>query len=115
MFVFFSNDQTQKNRGGNTSMNNILDYVKWRGDIPLTMVHFNEVDSLILSELSYLFWERALSADEFKKLESVYYEIKSTNYTRTISADEDKQLLELCASCVLCCWSCMLCCWSCML
>lgn len=79
-------------------MNNILDYVKWRGDIPLTMIHFNEVDGLILSELSYLFWERALSAGEFKKLECVYYEIKDTNYTRTISADEDKQLLELCAS-----------------
>ena len=35
-------------------MANILDYLDWRGDIPLSAVPFNEVDNLILSELSYL-------------------------------------------------------------
>lgn len=35
-------------------MNNILDYICWRGDVPLEVSPFNEIDSLILSQLSYL-------------------------------------------------------------
>ena len=35
-------------------MANILDYLRWRGDLILEQADFNEVDSLILSELSYL-------------------------------------------------------------
>ena len=34
-------------------MGNIEDYLKWRGDITFDMDPFNEVDNLILSELSY--------------------------------------------------------------
>lgn len=34
-------------------MANVFDYLAWRGDIPLTVSPFNEVDSLILSELAY--------------------------------------------------------------
>lgn len=35
-------------------MANIVDYLKWRGDITLKQNPFNEVDNLILSELSYI-------------------------------------------------------------
>ncbi len=35
-------------------MSNIIDYLAWRGDIALVQSPFNEVDSLILSVLSYL-------------------------------------------------------------
>lgn len=35
-------------------MANILDYVDWRGDLTLDQSPFNEVDNLILSQLSYL-------------------------------------------------------------
>lgn len=35
-------------------MANIEDYLKWRGDITLKQSPFNEVDNLILSELSYI-------------------------------------------------------------
>ncbi len=35
-------------------MANILDYLSWRGDLCLSERPFNEVDSLILAELSYL-------------------------------------------------------------
>lgn len=34
-------------------MNTILDYLEWRGDIPFSASPFNEVDALILSQLSY--------------------------------------------------------------
>lgn len=35
-------------------MANIMDYLDWRGDIPLSVSPFNEVDNLILAELSFL-------------------------------------------------------------
>lgn len=38
-------------------MANILDYIAWRGDLTLTQDSFNEVDSLILSTLSYVDFE----------------------------------------------------------
>ena len=35
-------------------MANIKDYLKWRGDLSFKVSPFNEVDNLILSEISYL-------------------------------------------------------------
>ena len=35
-------------------MANIIDYVRWRGDIPLSQVPLGEVDALVLSYLSYM-------------------------------------------------------------
>lgn len=35
-------------------MANIIDYIEWRGDIPLDQVPFGEIDGLILSYLSYM-------------------------------------------------------------
>ncbi|MBQ3952003.1 MAG: hypothetical protein II668_05510 [Oscillospiraceae bacterium] len=34
-------------------MADIIDYLKWRGDLPFSADPFNDVDNLILSELSY--------------------------------------------------------------
>ena len=35
-------------------MANIIDYLDWRGDLTLEVSPFNEVDNLLLSELSFL-------------------------------------------------------------
>ena len=35
-------------------MSNILDYLAWRGDLPLTRDPFNKIDALLLSSLSYV-------------------------------------------------------------
>ena len=35
-------------------MANIVDYIKWRGDLPLHASPFNEVDALILTQLSMI-------------------------------------------------------------
>ena len=35
-------------------MANILDYLDWRGDLTLGQDPFNEVDNLILAELSFV-------------------------------------------------------------
>ena len=35
-------------------MPNVFDYLKWRGDIPFTLLPMNEIDNLIFSELVYI-------------------------------------------------------------
>ena len=35
-------------------MANIIDYLQWRGDIPVSQVPLGEVDALVLSYLSYM-------------------------------------------------------------
>ena len=35
-------------------MANLLDYLDWRGDLTLRQSPFNEVDNLILAELSFV-------------------------------------------------------------
>ena len=44
-------------------MSDIFDYLLWRGDLPLTAVPLNPVDTLILSELSYLGLEGLVPGD----------------------------------------------------
>ena len=43
-------------------MANIMDYLDWRGDLPLTVSPFNEVDGLILAELSFINFEGIVPA-----------------------------------------------------
>ncbi len=45
-------------------MSNILDYLDWRGDICMADAPFNEVDNLLLSELSYVALDGILSGLE---------------------------------------------------
>ena len=45
-------------------MSNIIDYIKWRGDLPFEVDPFNEIDSLILAELSYLPFEKIVDKEK---------------------------------------------------
>lgn len=49
-------------------MGNICDYIKWRGDISFSLSPFNEVDSLILCQLSYLNFKDLISNSFSKKI-----------------------------------------------
>jgi len=44
-------------------MANIIDYVRWRGDIPFEQVPFGAVDALVLSYLSYMPFDGLVSAE----------------------------------------------------
>ena len=44
-------------------MANIIDYIKWRGDLTLEQSKFNEVDNLILSRFSYLPFDKIIKED----------------------------------------------------
>ncbi len=43
-------------------MANIIDYLKWRGDVCFSADPFNEVDNLLLSEASFFNWSGIISA-----------------------------------------------------
>ena len=60
-------------------MSGIIDYLKWRGDLPFGADPFNEVDSLILSELVYV--DYADLPDEMTdvSLEEAYYRYLKKN------------------------------------
>ena len=51
-------------------MSNILDYLEWRGDLAFSASPFNDIDGLILCQISYLDFGGILSAD-FKKTETI--------------------------------------------
>ena len=36
------------------NLNNIIDYIDWRGDLTFKQSGFNEVDNMIFSQISYL-------------------------------------------------------------
>ena len=59
-------------------MSNIVDYIKWRGDLSFKASPINEIDSLIMARISYLPYEKVKFkdmigfedlAEEFLKLE----------------------------------------------
>ena len=45
-------------------MSNIIDYMTWRGDIPLSCMPFNAADNLVLSLLAYILFENFMSKDD---------------------------------------------------
>jgi len=53
-------------------MANIIDYLKWRGDISFLQVPLNEIDSLILSRLSYFPFDNLLHEGEKITLQEAY-------------------------------------------
>ena len=55
-------------------MTNIIDYIKWRGDLDLQIDPFNDIDGLILSELAYVDFDKIVPAflsKESRSLEDV--------------------------------------------
>ena len=57
-------------REGKT-MANMIDYVRWRGDIPFHQVPLGEVDALVLSYLSYMPFGSLVSADYGEKTATI--------------------------------------------
>ena len=55
-------------------MANIIDYIIWRGDLSFETAPFNEVDNLILSELSYLNFEVFVACDGDKDIPLYNYQ-----------------------------------------
>ena len=49
-------------------MENIFDYIKWRGDLSLKCSGFNEIDGVILARLAYAPFDRIASQMKDKEI-----------------------------------------------
>ena len=52
-------------------MANIIDYVKWRGDLELKVSEFNEIDSLILNRFSYFPLDSIMKENEIVSIKEL--------------------------------------------
>lgn len=76
-------------------MANILDYLDWRGDLPLQAAAFQEVDSLILSCLSYVHFDKVVAQqEEITIREAADRFLALPEGERRIRTKEDETLLQ---------------------
>ncbi len=81
-------------------MANVLDYIKWRGDLSVTQDGFNEVDGLILSRASYFPFESLMKEGEtvtFRELGERYSKLDSKKLN--ILWPDDVDLIPAMGSC----------------
>lgn len=84
-------------------MDNMLTYLKWRGDIPFHSSPFNEVDNLILSEFIYFDFSDIISDSKntnIVTIEEAYlkYKHKQNRKNGTISKNDELLFKELAKS-----------------
>ena len=81
-------------------MANILDYIRWRGDLPFSVSPLNRVDNVIFTQLAYLDFsgiaenEAITIADAGEKFFALYRH-QQTN-TGHLAKEEYFELLHLC-------------------
>lgn len=80
-------------------MSNIIDYVRWRGDIEFSYDGFNEIDNVILSRLSYFDFAKCFEKyeDEILLDEAYRKYSKLSPQEKTILWKEDDELFPLMA------------------
>ena len=88
---------------------NMLDYLQWRGDLSLEKAHFQEVDALILSRVSYLPMDGVLTEDwdAGKTMAHAVQELAATEGYHLLWPDDGPMMqrranaLEACGSAVM--------------
>ena len=82
-------------------MGNIIDYVKWRGDIEISYDGFNEIDNVILSRLSYFDFSKCFEKSKYDKeilLDETYRRYsKLSPQEKNILWRDDEELFPLMA------------------
>lgn len=82
-------------------MANILDYMEWRGDIPITGAKFNEIDNLILARLSYFPFDELIGDKEVITVKEAYQRFCDRNIEEArILQKEDLDLFPVMANSV---------------
>ena len=77
-------------------MANILDYIKWRGDLTFEQSQFNEIDNLILSEAAYFPFEEIMEANEIVSMKELGRRLSKNTIDETkLLQKEDMELLIL--------------------
>lgn len=78
-------------------MSNIIDYLKWRGDLTFDRDPVNMIDCLLFAQLSYLQWELIWQDGETSTLNDLYSRIADREYAITFTAKEDREMLPIAA------------------
>lgn len=77
-------------------MPNVCDYIKWRGDLRIQLVKFNEIDNLILSRFSYFPFDQIMKENETVTIKELSQRFKRKNRKDlTILWKEDINLFPL--------------------
>lgn len=76
-------------------MSNMLDYIRWRGDLSLATVPINEVDGLILAQLSMFHWENGLEPGSSALLRDLFDSMNRQPVSVGFTAENDQKLLAL--------------------
>ena len=79
-------------------MANIIDYLNWRGDISFSQVPLNEIDSLILSRISYFPFDNLFQGEEKITIEKAYKRFKKEK-DKTVLQIDDLELFPAVAGC----------------
>lgn len=78
---------------------NFITYLKWRGDLSFESSPANELDYLILSQLSYFLLENIADEEETLTIQEVQKRLSNQRVSSRITEEEDRQFLyELAAS-----------------
>ena len=74
-------------------MSNIIDYVKWRGDLTLKESEFNEIDSLVLNRFSYFPLDNLIKENEKITIKELSEKFQKTDKAKLkILWEEDEDL-----------------------
>ena len=74
-------------------MSNIIDYIKWRGDLSFNQSEFNEIDNLILARFSYFCLDGAIKENEKITIKQAYENTEKNGIPeQKILQIEDKDL-----------------------
>ena len=76
-------------------MSNMLDYIRWRGDLSLAVVPVNEVDGLILAQLSMLHWENSLEPGSSAPLRDLFDSMNKPPVSVGFTVENDQKLLAM--------------------
>lgn len=81
-------------------MANLIDYVKWRGDIPFFVDKFNDIDALLLSQITYLNFDNLIEENfqkkiTLKKLCEIFLKEKNFKARKDVGALINQKTFEL--------------------
>lgn len=74
-------------------MSNIIDYIKWRGDLSFDQAPINEIDNIILARFSYLPF-KYIELNNMETIESISNKMKDFDIERFLW-DDDKEFIKL--------------------
>ena len=74
-------------------MSNIIDYIKWRGDLSFSQAPINEIDNIILARFSYLPF-KYIELNDMETIESISNKMKDFDIERFLW-DDDKEFIQI--------------------